>query len=219
MRRSRRRRRNGCRCVADVATMLPLMPGGLPRERWLTPAGQGAKEVSVAWAGKTWRSTGRISATPLMVANASREELRRCLLEIAYGAFEVERLADGRAICITKPAGKGVHDFMVWVYDARTLDRWPITHKALFADVAAKVQEHPDAGRRVIEALQRVHDGDEPDAVLAELPPCDPPLSGEPVELLLKVYKWIFGVEDVNYEHGQGRSMAMDALRGLVGSP
>jgi len=35
---------------------------------------------------------------------------------------------------------------------------------------------------------------------------------GEPIEILLKSYKWIWGQEDVNYPNGEGRDMSMKSI-------
>jgi len=39
--------------------------------------------------------------------------------------------------------------------------------------------------------------------------------AGEPPDVLLKAYKWIWGQEDCNYPEGKGREMSMSDIRKL----
>lgn len=167
---------------------------------------------------KSARYAGQISRIPLKLRNAPREEFRAELERIPFLGYEVEQLCDGRVVCITKPGGKNVfgqmkvHDFMVWIYNAAKNDRWRISHKEIYEDIESKLKTDQEEARRVVAALQRVHDGEEPDDVMADMPGLGKGLPGESPELLLKVYKWIWGQEDCNYPKEQGRSMSMKAL-------
>jgi hypothetical protein len=64
---------------------------------------------------------------------------------------------------------------------------------------------------KIIDALERVYDGEEPDKIIKDsklLNPC-----GECPKVLLKAYKWIWGQEDCNYPMGKGRSMSWEGWK------
>ena len=99
--------------------------------------------------------------------------------------------------------------------------RWRISHREIYDDFAKKRMANPTEAARVILALKRVHEGEEPDDVLASPVMADlgKTLPGEPPELILKVYKWVFGQEDCNYPTGKGRDMAMNPILELATKP
>jgi hypothetical protein len=80
------------------------------------------------------RYQAKIKTVPLSIKNASREIFRGALEKIPFLGYEVEKLADGRSICITKPGGKKryghmqIHDFMVWICDHAKDECWRIGH-------------------------------------------------------------------------------------------
>jgi hypothetical protein len=157
--------------------------------------------------------THSIDLAPLKIINRSREEFRQLLERIPYRGYEVEQLTDGRKIVITKPGGKFTYglvrkeDFMVFVYNPKDSSLWLISHKDIYGDLVEKSERSPDETIKIIDALERVHSGEEPGQVLKDFDienPC-----GEEPELLLKVYKWIWGQEDCNYPNQQGRDMCM----------
>ena len=177
---------------------------------------------------KSARRPGKYAASirrvPLSIPNAPREEFRAKLESVPFLGYEVEHLEDGRTICITKPGGKNaygrmkVHDFMVWVYDDKAKSCWRISHEEIKEDLQGKIQASPTKGKLVIRALKRVCEGEEPDAVLGlgKLAGLRSGLPGEPPDLIVKAYKWIFGQEDCNYPTGEGRDMAMSGILELV---
>ncbi|MDQ5883082.1 MAG: hypothetical protein QG648_437, partial [Patescibacteria group bacterium] len=65
----------------------------------------------------------------------------------------------------------------------------------------------------IINLLEQVYNGEEPDNALAESKVENP--CGELPEVLLKAYKWIWGQEDCNYPNGEGREMSMKEIRKL----
>ncbi len=69
---------------------------------------------------------------------------------------------------------------------------------------------------KILEAFERVYNGEEPDDILKSLALNNP--TGENPEALLKAYKWIWGQEDVNYPTGQGRAMSWEGLKELLES-
>jgi len=160
-----------------------------------------------------------IDLSPLTIKNAPREEFRKGLERISYRGYEVEQLSDGRKIVITKPGGKFIfgsikrEDLMVWIYNENDGNLWLISHKNILNDLEEKVAADKDITIKIIDALEKVYNGEDPDDVL-ENSTLDSPC-GESPELLLKAYKWIWGQEDCNYPTGQGRDMSMDGIREL----
>jgi len=158
-----------------------------------------------------------ITLFPLKIKNTSREEFREKLEQIEYRGYEVEELSDGRKIIITKPGGKFIfgtvkrEDFMVWIYNKDDDTLWLISHKNIFEDLEEKSKIDKEETIKIIEALERVYNGEDPDDILPGnilKNPC-----GESPELLLKAYKWIWGQEDCNYPNGEGRDMSMKIIK------
>jgi len=163
--------------------------------------------------------THEIELMHLEIRNKPREQFRKLLENVKYRGYEVEELADGRKIVITKPGGKFVfgkvkrEDFMVWVYDPSESTLWLISHKDIYNDLEEKGRVDPEETIKVIDALETVFSGGEPNEVL-KITKLDNP-NGEPPEVLLKAYKWIWGQEDCNYPEGEGREMSMKGIREL----
>ena len=156
----------------------------------------------------------------LQIRNRPREEFSKLLERVKYRGYEVEQLADGRKIIITKPGGKFVfgkvrrEDLMVWVYDPSDSTLWLISHKDIYSDLEEKGKVNPEETVRIIDALGKVFDGEEPDDVLKGTKLNR--LCGEPPEVLVKAYKWIWGQEDCNYPPPmQGRDMSIKAILDL----
>lgn len=163
--------------------------------------------------------THEIELKNLKIKNRPREEFRKLLEKVMYRGYEVEQLADGRKIVITKPGGKFVYgkvrreDFMVWVYNPIDSTLWLISHKDIYSDLEEKGKVNYEETIKTIDALEQVFNGKEPDDVLKTTSLIS--LCGEPPEVLLKSYKWIWGQEDCNYPEGEGREMSMKSIREL----
>lgn len=161
--------------------------------------------------------THEIDLKDLKIKNAPRDLFRKELEKIAYRGYEVEAISDGRKIIITKPGGKFIfgtikrEDFMVWIYDHDKKTLWLVSHKNIFEDLEEKGEKNPKDTIEIINALERVYNGEEPDDVLANVNLENP--IGEPLEVLLKAYKWIWGQEDVNYPDGKGRAMSWEGIK------
>ena len=54
-----------------------------------------------------------------------------------------------------------IHDFMVWIYDKAKGECWRIGHDEIKEDVREKLRVNQAQGRAVLEALKRVHDGED----------------------------------------------------------
>lgn len=155
-----------------------------------------------------------IDLANLTIKNQTREEFRKSLEQIKYRGYEVEQINDGRKIVITKPGGKSTYglirreDLMVWVYQPRDGSLWLISHKNILQDLEEKAKVNSKETLKIINALEKVFNGEEPDKVLKDnyiVNPC-----GENPEVLLKSYKWIWGQEDCNYPEGKGRAMSWE---------
>lgn len=163
--------------------------------------------------------THEIELMHLEIRNKPREQFRKLLENVKYRGYEVEELADGRKIVITKPGGKFIfgkvkrEDFMVWVYDPSESTLWLISHKDIYNDLEEKRRVDPEETIKIIDALETVFSGEEPNEVLKITKLKNP--NGEPPEVLLKAYKWIWGQEDCNYPEGEGREMSMNGIREL----
>lgn len=163
--------------------------------------------------------THEIELTNLQIKNRSREEFRKLLEKVKYRGYEVEQLTDGRKIVITKPGGKFVfgkvkrEDFMVWVYNPSDSTLWLISHKDIYNDLREKGETSCEETIKIIDALEKVYNGGEPDDGLKTTRLSNP--CGESPEVLLKAYKWIWGQEDCNYPEGEGREMSMKYIREL----
>src|SRR3989338_6600008 len=161
--------------------------------------------------------THEIDLTPLKIINQEREKFRMELERIKYRGYEVEQISDGRKIVITKPGCKFIFgtikrdDFMVWIYQPRNNSLWLISHKNILNDLEEKGKISPADAIQIINALERVFHGEEPDDILQQVSlrnPCK-----EEPEVLMKAYKWIWGQEDCNYPPPlQGRDLSMKAI-------
>jgi hypothetical protein len=165
------------------------------------------------------RYTHKVTLTDLTLKNASREEFREKLEAVNYLGYRVEKLADGREIVVNKPGGKFVfgtvkrEEFMVWIHNPVDESLWLISHKNIFEDLAAKGIENREQTVALIDALEAVFGGSEPEAALQGREFSFQ--TGEPPEALLKAYKWIWGQEDCNYPTKEGREMSMKPIREL----
>lgn len=158
--------------------------------------------------------THEIELVNLRIINKPREEFARLLENIKYRGYQVEDISDGRKIVITKPGGKFTYgkikreDFMVWIYNPSDLTLWLITHKNVNDDLEEKGEIDPTETVKILDAFEKVYNGEEPDTVLSKINLNNP--HGEIPELLIKTYKWIWGQEDCNYPDGKGRAMSWE---------
>ena len=161
-----------------------------------------------------------IDLKDLSIKNMPREHFREELEKIKYRGYKVEEISDGRFVVITKPGGKFTfgkirrEDFMEWIYNPTDSTLWLISHKDIWNDLEQKGNVNKEATLEIINALEKVFNGEEPDEVLKNLKTQEE-LPGEKAEVLLKAYKWIWGQEDCNYPDGQGRDMSMREIQKL----
>ena len=125
--------------------------------------------------------------------------------------YFVETLNDGRRLYLLRPTflNKGI-DFQVWVekFDGNN-DKKP-SHKDIFADIKLKKNENPKEFNKLITAIERVWDCEEPDVTLEKIEFTYK--KGLKVELLLKILKWLFIEQDITYWNYTGRTMLRNAI-------
>jgi hypothetical protein len=144
----------------------------------------------------------------LSILNAERNQFKQSLKKIKNGEYEVEQLNDGKKIIISKPGFKGKNDFRVDLYDPEDGTRKPFSHPELYEDIESKNQENSEKTRELIYGLLDVCKGKEPNDVIKDRKIENG--TGLPADTILKIYKWIWGQEDCNYEYGEGRWMSMN---------
>jgi hypothetical protein len=146
------------------------------------------------------------------VVNAFLEELPGNVRRIRYH-YRVETLKDGRKVYLVRPTGvrKGPLDFKVEVDDWESKG----THNDIRADLLAKKREDPKRFKALMKAIRDVHACREPDSILAAQKNLTFK-TGWSVELLLKVLKWFFILEDVDYWNYNGRDELMNFLEDAV---
>lgn len=158
--------------------------------------------------------THEIDLDNLSIKNCSNDLFKAKLEQIKYRGYKVEDISDGRKIVITKPGGKNIwgrikiEDFMVWIFNPKDNSLWRISHQEIYEDLVNKSQISSKEALKIIEALEKVYNGIEPDEIKEKF---TNPGGIEP-EVLLKAYKWIWGQEDVNYPNKLGRKMSFEGL-------
>lgn len=164
--------------------------------------------------------THTIDLKKLNIRNDTKENFINKLEEIEYRGYEVEQLSDGNKIVITKPGGKSVYgrpkkeDFLVFVYFPKDNGLWQITHKQILDDIYEKSEESPTQTLKLITLLEKTIKGEEPEDFIDEI--LDLKFNcGQNAETLIKVYKWIWGQEDINYPNGEGRKMSWQGIEEL----
>lgn len=164
--------------------------------------------------------THKIDLKKIKIRNNTIDNFRLCLEEIEYRGYEVEQLNDNRKIVITKPGGKSIYgrpkkeDFLVYIFNEVDNTLWQITHKQILEDLYAKSKEDAIKTLELIDLLERTFKGEEPEDFIDNILLLKF-AEGENPEALIKVYKWIWGQEDVNYPNGEGRKMSWVGIEEL----
>lgn len=161
-----------------------------------------------------------IDLQKIEIRNSNKEEFSKQLIDLPYRGYEVETLANGNKIVITKPGGKSVfgkpkkEDFLVFKYNPKENLLWQISHKQIFDDVLEKSKENESLTIKLIDLMEKTLNGQEPNDFINEILNLNF-TTGETPETLIKVYKWIWGQEDVNYPNGEGRLMSWHSFEEL----
>ena len=129
--------------------------------------------------------------------------------------YPVENLSTGKQLFIFRPAGlnKWNFDFKVEVTQELGLGRG--THKEIAAAFKDKKKENPRKFGTLLEALTKIYDCSENnvDQVLQSYLDLQTSFQkGVKVDVLLKVVKWMFIMEDIVYWNYKGRKMLYNAL-------
>lgn len=163
----------------------------------------------------------RIELKTIKIENCDKKAFADKLMDLPYRGYEVETLEDARKIVITKPGGKNVYgkpkkeDFLVFIYNPEDSSLWQISHNQILEDIKKKVEENEDEAQKLLILLKRTFDGEEPDTFINEIRALSFQ-NGEKPEALIKVYKWIWGQEDINYPNGEGRFMSWHEYEKLM---
>ena len=169
--------------------------------------------------------THPVDLKSIRIKNVPRQEFAKKITTLEYRGYEVESLPNGNKIVITKPGGKRSmwgsakkEDFLVFIFNPATSELWQISHKQILEDILAKAEENRDNAIIFLKLLERVYNGEEPDDFIDEIHKLSFQ-NGETPETLLKVYKWIWGQEDVNYPFPkyEGRAMSWKSLLEIRG--
>jgi len=163
-----------------------------------------------------------------ILTDDSREELRKKVVNkflsepggywkngvkhVTRFRYFVEKLEDGRRIFLLRPTylNKGI-DFQVWVerFDG-TNDKRP-SHQHIFNDLRLKKKENPKDFPKLIQMIDDVRNCQEPDVVFKKINK-NAFHQGFPVEMLLKILKWLFIEQDITYWNYDGRQMLRMAI-------
>lgn len=159
----------------------------------------------------------KIDLKKLKISNCERSQFAQAIIDIDYRGYEVEQIADGRKIVITKPGGKRAfgrpykEDIQVFIYDPKDNSLWQITHSQIIEDVRNKFAEDKEQGILLFTLFEKTYKGEEPEDFIDKINSLTFH-SGESAEVLIKAYKWIWGQEDVNYPKKLGRALSWEAF-------
>jgi len=130
--------------------------------------------------------------------------------------YPVENLSINKQLFIFRPMGlrKWNFDFKVEVLEEFGLGKG--THDEIILDFQNKKQENPEKFIVLLRALADLYNCKENDVdrLLETYPNLQRAFqTGAKVDVLLKVVKWMFIMEDIVYWNYQGRSMLYNALK------
>ncbi|MBM3155299.1 MAG: hypothetical protein FJ008_08220 [Chloroflexi bacterium] len=130
--------------------------------------------------------------------------------------YPVENLPDGKQLFIFRPGGlnKWNFDFKVEVTEELGLGKG--SHDEIVLDFRNKKHENMHKFNVLLRALAEIYESSENDidSLLRSYPDLKVSFqTGANVEIILKVIKWMFIMEDIVYWNYQGRSMLYNALK------
>lgn len=127
--------------------------------------------------------------------------------------YPVEDLPNNQ-LFIVRPGRKKDFDFKVEVTPGMKIGTG--SHAEIVADLKNKKQENPIKFKDLLKAIGTIHSCSENDVdlVLRRYPNLGTSFkSGAHVEVLLKILKWMFIMEDIYYWDYQGRDMLYNGLK------
>jgi len=152
---------------------------------------------------------------------SSKELVRRLLNEFLEEEpfnnyiYIVDRLSDGRCILLKRPTKRFNFDFEIWVEKWNGLrDKRP-SHNDVKDDLRNKQREEPEKFIMLWKAIERIYQFEEPKSIIKELKGLTFK-SGLGIELLLKLLKWMFALEDVYYWNYERRGKLINNLKGVL---
>ncbi len=130
----------------------------------------------------------------------------------------VQLLPENAQLFILRPGGlrKWNFDFKVNVVPEFGLGRG--SHEEIASDLSRKKQENPQKFGELLEAINEIYSCSENDVdrVLGKYPHLQSSFqTGAKVEVLLKVIKWMFIMEDIVYWNYEGRAKLYNYLKGV----
>ena len=128
--------------------------------------------------------------------------------------YPVEDLKDKQQLFIIRPGHKKNFDFKVEVIKKMGLGEG--SHKKIASDLRKKMHESQQKTDNLLQAISEVYHCSENDVncVLEKYPNLKKEFQkGAKVEILLKVIKWLFIMEDIIYWDNEGRAFLYNFLR------
>lgn len=129
--------------------------------------------------------------------------------------YPVENVSTGDKLFIVRPGRKKNFDFKVDVTADFGLKEG--SHEQIALDLKDKKRQNPKSFEELVYAITEIYECRESDAdfVLQRYPNLQLAFNtGARVEILLKVIKWLFIMEDIFYWDYEGRGMLYNALIG-----
>lgn len=125
--------------------------------------------------------------------------------------YFVETLKDGRKVFLLRPTylNKGI-DFQVWVEKFDGEEDGRPSHKNIFGDLEIKKKESEADFPKLLKAIERIWNCDEPEEVLKDVN--FRYNEGFSIEMLFKILKWLFIEQDITYWNYDGREMLKRAI-------
>lgn len=148
-----------------------------------------------------------------LLGNLTRKEMRRAVImkfldeEPGPGfkyRYHVETLTGGREMSLSRPGYKKCCDFKIGVENWTGKGK----HDEIRDDLLEKSQENPEDFLRLMKAIERVHACHDVEEVTDSCKNLKFK-TGMGIELILKLLKWMFILEDVYYWRYDGRNKLM----------
>lgn len=133
--------------------------------------------------------------------------------------YPVENLPDGQ-LFITRPGHKKNFDFKVEVPVELGLGEG--SHIEIARDLRRKEQENQQKFKELLDAITEIYNCSENDVnrLLTRYPHLNDSFkTGSKVEVILKVLKWLFIMEDIVYWDNEGRAFLFNFLRYVAKEP
>lgn len=127
--------------------------------------------------------------------------------------YPVEKLPDDQQLFISRPGHKKNFDFEVKVPQNIGLGKG--THIEIAKDLREKKKENPQKFKNILNIITQIYDCSENniDKILSNYPDLNKSFqTGAQVEVILKVIKWLFIMEDIIYWDNEGRAFLFNFL-------